>query len=501
MMELNKVALASLGAVVAGLVLTKLRTYWDYKVKLSAIPTYGYDGFFTSYISAWEFVKHGTKVVQDGYRTFPNQAFKIPLMDRYLVVVSGADMIEDLRKAEDDVLDLREAFRELFHSDAMIGPSIGAHFHVDVIQGALTRHLASMFGEVRDEISRAFEDEIPQTDEWVKVPTLQKILNIVCRTTNRLFVGVPLCRDEEWKALNIRYTVEFFVAAGKVNLFPRYMHRLVAWYLSPLKPSLRLALKHLEPVIRERVRRFKAGEEASLEDDLLTWFIQAAPKDSDQWLTPEDLAARLLVVNMAAIHTTSQAFTHALINLASHPEYIEPLRQEMESSIEKDGWSKAAMGKMRMLDSFLKESQRVSSSGALSIRRMALKEFVFSNGTVIPAGTIISASPSALHFDEAAYSNPFEFDGFRSYRKREQEGENLKHQMVTPEPNYVAFGAGKQACPGRFFAVNEIKALVSYTLLNYDIKIDEADEPPKTEEMGGRIVSNSKTKVMFRKRQ
>ena len=63
-------------------------------------------------------------------------------------------------------------------------------------------------------------------------------------------------------------------------------------------------------------------------------------------------------------NTYSKATTHALINLASHPEFIEPLRKEIESCIEKDGWSKAAMGKIRMLDSFLKESQRVSSSGA-----------------------------------------------------------------------------------------------------------------------------------------
>ena len=72
----------------------------------------------------------------------------------------------------------------------------------------------------------------------------------------------------------------------------------------------------------------------------------------------------------------------------------------MEKVISEDGWSKAAMGKLRLLDSFLKESQRMSSSGAASIRRYALKDFTFSNGTVIPAGTLVATSPSALHFDE-----------------------------------------------------------------------------------------------------
>ncbi|KAL0057529.1 hypothetical protein AAF712_015832 [Marasmius tenuissimus] len=529
MLDSNLVALVSLVVVLAGLGLKELKRYVDYRVKLSAIPTYGNDGLFSSYSSALEFVKHGTKVVQEGYKKvrtvssaaltcngleltvdtaqYPNQAFKIAMLDRYLVVITGKEMIEDLRKSGDEDLSISEAFKQAFQTDYMVKKSNNENpHHIQAIQGSLTRHLSSKFGEVYDELSQAFNDEIPLTDDWVKVPTLQKALNIVSRTSNRLFVGLPLCRNKEWLSLNIRYTIDFFVAVAKFSLFPKFLHPLVAWYTSPYKRSIKTALEIVEPLVRERVDKFKAGSE-DLEDDMLTWIIQSAPKDdSDRWLTPEELGSRLLSMNFVSIHTTEvsrslQAFTHGLINLASHPEYIEPLCREIEACIEKDGWSKAAMGKMRMLDSFLKESQRVSSSAAVSIRRLALRDFVFSNGTVIPAGTMIAISPSALHFDEDQYSNPFEFDGFRSYKQREEEWESIKHQMVTPQTNYVAFGVGKHACPGRFFAVNEIKALVSHTLMYYDLKLDESEAAPKTEEFGGRIFTNSKTGVMFRKRQ
>lgn len=53
-----------------------------------------------------------------------------------------------------------------------------------------------------------------------------------------------------------------------------------------------------------------------------------------------------------------QSFTHALFHLAARPEYIEPIREEVESVIGSDGWTKAAMQKMKKLDSFFKESQR-----------------------------------------------------------------------------------------------------------------------------------------------
>lgn len=31
--------------------------------------------------------------------------------------------------------------------------------------------------------------------EWVKVPGLDTIMNVVCRTSNRAFVGAPLCEQ------------------------------------------------------------------------------------------------------------------------------------------------------------------------------------------------------------------------------------------------------------------------------------------------------------------
>ena len=56
----------------------------------------------------------------------------------------------------------------------------------------------------------------------------------------------------------------------------------------------------------------------------------------------------------------AQSITHALYDLAANPEYIQPLRDEILPIIAEQGWTKAAMGKMWKLDSFLKESQRVN---------------------------------------------------------------------------------------------------------------------------------------------
>jgi len=49
-----------------------------------------------------------------------------------------------------------------------------------------------------------------------------------------------------------------------------------------------------------------------------------------------------------------------LYDLAAYPEYVAPLREEAEAVIKEEGWSKKAIGKLHKLDSFLKESQRLT---------------------------------------------------------------------------------------------------------------------------------------------
>jgi hypothetical protein len=54
-----------------------------------------------------------------------------------------------------------------------------------------------------------------------------------------------------------------------------------------------------------------------------------------------------------------QTFTQVLYRLLDNPEYTELLRQEVESVVAKDGWTKAGLDKMHNVDSFIRESQRL----------------------------------------------------------------------------------------------------------------------------------------------
>ena len=73
--------------------------------------------------------------------------------------------------------------------------------------------------------------------------------------------------------------------------------------------------------------------------------------------------------------------------------------------------------------------------------------------------------------DPTIVPNPQIFDPLRSYRKRlESPEEANRHQFSTTTKNDLHFGHGKYACPGRFFAANEIKMILSRLLLKYEFE-------------------------------
>ena len=78
--------------------------------------------------------------------------------------------------------------------------------------------------------------------------------------------------------------------------------------------------------------------------------------------TPADQAKVHMIMGLASIRIVSMITTLALTDLATHPECIAPLRQEIDEMLANEGgtFTKQGLLKLLKLDSFMKESQRMS---------------------------------------------------------------------------------------------------------------------------------------------
>ena len=198
-------------------------------------------------------------------------------------------------------------------------------------------------------------------DQWTTLKINHNLLYVVAGVTTRAVSGPLLCRDRRWMSTCINYTENIFITMLILRLFPRALHRCI----SILLPSswlthiyLRRAKNFLLPTIKERLeKRVTEGEKTQKPVDLLQYMIDDAGGED---LQPERLAHLELMAQLAGIHTSSMAITHAIYDLCEHQEYVPVLREEIDQVLSDGGWQRDTHNKLHKMDSFLKESQRFS---------------------------------------------------------------------------------------------------------------------------------------------
>lgn len=133
------------------------------------------------------------------------------------------------------------------------------------------------------------------------------------------------------------------------------------------------------------------------------------------------------------------------------------------------------------------------------MRRIALEDVKLSDGTLISKNQTLAVSSHSM-WDANIHDNPDAWDGYRFYKMRESPSQKTTAQLVTTTPEHLAFGHGKHACPGRFFAANEIKIALIYLLLRYDWKLPDG-AVPKARVSGFSLGTDPTLKMMIRRRQ
>ena len=265
-----------------------------------------------------------------------------------------------------------------------------------------------------------------------------------------------------------------------MRLFPTWVHPLLACILPSIwkgSSYIRKAQKLLVPEIlnRRNLMALKKLDDCR-KDNLLSWMMECA---DDSESDPDHLAHLEIVISLAAIHTSQMNAVHVLYDLAARPQYFAKIREEIRRvAHEEGGWQKTSYAKLRMLDSFMKESQRFNPPSMLSYHRVMLEKHTLSDGTELPQGSHICMPVNAIQNDPEVTPDPETFDGLRYYKYRQKSGESHLHQFATTEKNLLNFGHGKYACPGRFFASLEIKVILVRLITNYDFKLSPRQGRP-----------------------
>ncbi|RIA87429.1 cytochrome P450 [Glomus cerebriforme] len=305
-------------------------------------------------------------------------------------------------------------------------------------------------------------------------PPLPSIQFIIAKPIAATLVGEDLSDDRELVNTFAYVTSElgqFLSAPPTLGFVHPSLHRkfIVMKFNNslnnPYEVHRGVIKKRLSPVIEKRLSEMKRlGDKYIPPIDILQRYIEMLHKDYTANI--DDIMDHLIVTIFASVHTTSVFLTYCLHELVNNPQFHKEILEEQEqiySNNKNPYYSTDQIAKMVKLDSFIKETMRIHSH-IVSLQHKTLSSYyTFSNGYQVPKGRFVYIRTNEIHFDEELQGkNSNEFDAFRYLNKNSP--------ATRVERNHLIFGLGKHACPGRVFAINEIKIALHYFLLNYNIR-------------------------------
>lgn len=251
---------------------------------------------------------------------------------------------------------------------------------INAIKFDLTRNVAKVLSDLQDEAEYAFDKNIGSLPGWTEIGVYQTAIQIVAACSGRAFVGLPLCRDDEWRNATINFTYDTVASVHAMKAYNKILWPIVSRFLPEMRKmhSYReFAHQKLRPQIdtiiaHQRAQKAEKGNfsEKDLEYqaiehnyNLLHWTI-GQHKDSEN-IDPAEVGHMQMTAAFAALSPIGMSMSYAIFDLATYPEVAQELREEIDAVIAEEnppnGWlQKSSLPKLKKLDSFMKESQRLN---------------------------------------------------------------------------------------------------------------------------------------------
>ncbi|KXT18658.1 hypothetical protein AC579_2685 [Pseudocercospora musae] len=473
------------------------------RTKLPDIPWMGKNGNWpgAEYLATWSAFASMRKWYSEGYKKYgkQGQAYILPDVLGGKHVVLPNEQLAWILEKPDSVLSTGAAHYDGLAGDYAFTDSdiLRDLYHEHVVHQNMARKVGEVIPRTWQGICDAF-DELWGKDmqQWRKVNVLDSMTHLVASVSNYFFVGEPLCKDKQFLRAGRAFADAVISCLFFNQLLPNVAKPLIMpivaipnhWHHWKVAKAV-LPFFHKRMVEMEEAES-KPGSSIEIPEDYITWHIRTARREGRfDMLQPYKVTRSLMAIEFAANHTTLLTISAALIDLfGSDPQlgYVEGLREEAERVYrEHDGvWSKQAVNKLVRADSALRESMRLLNITYSVTRKVLAPEGVRTpDGILVPYGQYISVASEERHYDGDVYANPHVYDAFRFSRGREayeaanpedkNSKEYLKHQsqsFVTTSQDFLPFGHGRHACPGRFFIQQELKMLFAYMLMNYDVQ-------------------------------
>lgn len=184
-------------------------------------------------------------------------------------------------------------------------------------------------------------------------------MRLVSRVSARIFHSAAAAENDHWLDIATEHVHSAVVWTENLKRWPAVLRPLVYRFVKGREIMMQRFEEGKTLVAQTLQEKRTNGGRSLSEPQTLLDYLYEGP------LGPDNVEAHAIAqINLcvAAIQSMAATVTQSLMDIATHPDYVPELLEEINTAIEKNGGAidKAALTEMWKLDSFIKETQRLN---------------------------------------------------------------------------------------------------------------------------------------------
>ncbi|XP_043835817.1 7-alpha-hydroxycholest-4-en-3-one 12-alpha-hydroxylase-like [Dromiciops gliroides] len=406
--------------------------------------------------------------------------FTVQIAGRYITYVTDPFSFDAILKEKRSKLDFDEFASEMVFR---VFGFLKWEGQQKIMHNTSSKHLmgtglVGLTQAMMDSLKILLESDVtmsPGAQEWKQAGLFQYCYNIVFRAGYQVLFGNIPTNDKAGHAQELLQSQKVFEEFRKFDiLFPQ------AFY-SVLLPKEKQEVRRLKHFFWDLLSAQKILEK----DNVSGWILSIQQQLADLGMPELGLSQFNFVLLWAAQGNTGVVAFWTLLFLMKNPKALKAVREEAERVLRRMGQEVRPGGvpinvdysmlqQTPVLDSVMEETLRLVVAPILIRAVMEDMILKMDDGReyVLRQGDLVAIFPYLfLHMDPEIYPDPTTFkydrflnpDGSRKVAFYKQ-GRRVKSPVLP-------WGAGTSICPGRFFALNEMKMFVFLMVTQYDIEL------------------------------
>jgi cytochrome P450 len=393
--------------------------------------------------------------VRKAYREY-GPIFRLKIFNKDIVVVADESMKKDFFNATESKMSLYEILKNLFFGEAFCDNGQELENIIKIVKGTVTIKFEEFVPKIMEQAKR-MTDQLKKQKETDKFYLNDAMIKFVAYTSALCFVGVEI--DEIYPIL-----VEFTHELNYIVVFTYFLPlRVVSWmFYKKLQRIRHRMCAFFTPIIEE----YRA--DSSKRDSLL---IRNAVDYKDvvtgRQLSSEEIGNIIVCLLYVSSENTALGLSSTVTDLATNQTWWNKIRN-IAGDYMQCGDVKGLLSDTD-LEAVCMESARMNTH-IFALQRKPLNKSAQIGGYYIgDAGSVALCEPM-FHLYEASteFKDAMTYDPDRFLNPRNEKMDSK---------NIMTWGSGVHLCPGKLFALYEIKLAVTMMVTNFDIVLPEVIPP------------------------